>query len=654
MKFLAPLGLIALASIIALILIYIIKPNYQQKTVSSTFVWKLSLKYRKKRRPVNKLNNILVIICQILALALSALIIAQPYKDILANMPADEAIAIIDASGNMWAEYDDETRFERAVKKVKTLAKDLRLKQGILTVILAHEQAEQVVWRQKITSQVILQDINAKLDDLIIPGKERCSYGIADVTGAMKMSEDVLDINQRADVIYYTATSYMKDGFVQVDDVSQPNEWNAAIMNAYAEVVENNYAFTAEVASFGAPKSLIVSFKVNGINGADPLTNYDVWDFPVNCNGSGDRVTVVLNTSDYDKRNVYSYDSVEVTIRETGDEEGSVLEDALNLDNTYCIYGGVRPTLNVMYWSARPNIFFSSALLSVKNIIDTKKKQYTVHIEESSDNSVLTDLSGYDLYIFEHYYPETLPTDGVILLINPDRSSDGLGFSISHIETGSFTLSPGVDHPITKDMQVDRIEITQYLKFNYLSQSFKTLMYCGGDPILLAKEEGDQQLVLLSFSLNYSSFPLRADFPIFLYNCFQHFLPTTVEGNSFSVNESITLRARGESITVKATNSTDEITYTEFPTQIKLSTPGTYELHQVFRNDQIKDQIDKIFVKLPESVSNIFAEEDILENPMVYTAEGRDIIDLLIYFAIAIVAILFVEWILQLRINFAR
>ena len=45
---------------------------------------------------------------------------------------------------------------------------------------------------------------------------------------------------------------------------------------------------------------------------------------------------------------------------------------------------------------------------------------------------------------------------------------------------------------------------------------------------------------------------------------------------------------------------------------------------------------------------------DILENPMVYTSEGRDIIDLLIYFAIAIVAILFVEWILQLRINFAR
>ena len=53
MTWLAPLGLIALASILALIIIYIIKPNYQQKIVSSTYVGKLSLKYKKHRIPIN-------------------------------------------------------------------------------------------------------------------------------------------------------------------------------------------------------------------------------------------------------------------------------------------------------------------------------------------------------------------------------------------------------------------------------------------------------------------------------------------------------------------------------------------------------------------------------------------------------------------------
>ena len=49
MSLLVPLGLLGLLGIIALIIIYIIKPNYQNKFISSTFIWKLSLKYKKKK-----------------------------------------------------------------------------------------------------------------------------------------------------------------------------------------------------------------------------------------------------------------------------------------------------------------------------------------------------------------------------------------------------------------------------------------------------------------------------------------------------------------------------------------------------------------------------------------------------------------------------
>ena len=78
MRLLAPLGLIGLLGVVALIIIYIIKPNYQQKFISSTFVWKLSLKYRKKKLPFSKLRNILLFICQILAITIFAMIFAQP------------------------------------------------------------------------------------------------------------------------------------------------------------------------------------------------------------------------------------------------------------------------------------------------------------------------------------------------------------------------------------------------------------------------------------------------------------------------------------------------------------------------------------------------------------------------------------------------
>ena len=55
-KFLIPLGLLGLLGIVALILIYIIKPNFQQKLLSSTFLWRLSLKFKKKKM-MNQLMN---------------------------------------------------------------------------------------------------------------------------------------------------------------------------------------------------------------------------------------------------------------------------------------------------------------------------------------------------------------------------------------------------------------------------------------------------------------------------------------------------------------------------------------------------------------------------------------------------------------------
>ena len=80
MSLLVPLGLLGLLGIVVLIIIYILKPNYQQKLVSSTFIWKLSLKYRKKKIPVSTLRNILIIICQVLILTACAAILANPVR----------------------------------------------------------------------------------------------------------------------------------------------------------------------------------------------------------------------------------------------------------------------------------------------------------------------------------------------------------------------------------------------------------------------------------------------------------------------------------------------------------------------------------------------------------------------------------------------
>lgn len=77
MDLLVPIGLLGLIGLLILLIIYILKPNYQQKFVSSTYIWKLSLKYRKKKIPINKLRNVLILLCQVLICIAAALILVK-------------------------------------------------------------------------------------------------------------------------------------------------------------------------------------------------------------------------------------------------------------------------------------------------------------------------------------------------------------------------------------------------------------------------------------------------------------------------------------------------------------------------------------------------------------------------------------------------
>ena len=120
------IGLLSLISLIILLIIYILKPNYQQQFISSTYIWKLSLKYRKRRLPTSKLRNILLIICQVLLLLTLTAIIVRPVN-ITKETVENEAIIVVDASASMRTQYEGKTRFERAIDLVKEKANETNI-----------------------------------------------------------------------------------------------------------------------------------------------------------------------------------------------------------------------------------------------------------------------------------------------------------------------------------------------------------------------------------------------------------------------------------------------------------------------------------------------------------------------------------------------
>ena len=196
MSWLTPIGLLGLIGLIALIIIYIIKPNYQNKIISSTFIWKLSLKLRKKQIPISKLRSILLFICQVLAISTLAFILAQPVIKAEENEIVNEKIVILDASASMLTETNGETRFERAVEAVRLLADQTYQgdnSTGKITLIVAGEKASILASGVDAARKDMIYDA---LDVLVDPETDSpITYGRGDLAAAIKLAEETTAIN---------------------------------------------------------------------------------------------------------------------------------------------------------------------------------------------------------------------------------------------------------------------------------------------------------------------------------------------------------------------------------------------------------------------------------------------------------------------------
>ncbi|MBQ8719569.1 MAG: VWA domain-containing protein [Clostridia bacterium] len=629
MSWLTPLGFLGLIGLVILLIIYLIKPNYQQKIISSTYVWKLSLKFRKKKLPISRLRDLLLILVQVLAISTCAFILAQPFIEAEDKDAYSEKIVVIDASASMLTEVGGETRFDKAVYEVKELAKEVVSKNGVMSVILAADEASFVV--QRIGAD-FSSEIYDKLDALIDAADYKCTYGAADIDGAMKLAESVMAENPESEVILYTGTEYIDAGEVTVKSMRDVNDWNASLLNAQAIVNQNYYDFEIDVASYGRDADITVYLDIYGVNEEGATLN-----LVANARCSGDQTEKVI-FGNYENAtepaSVYTYDYAYVRIEQA---------DSFSHDNMLYLYGGTKPVLKIQYYSALPNPFFSGVLLSFR---DKLSNRWDVDITEVKLEAEPA-LSGFDIYIFEHTMPATLPSDGLVILANPDTAPYGSDIYIGPTNRYPYEVhfEPGEEHPLTQGMNIENITVTQYSRITMFDPEYAALAYIGEDPVLLAKNTDDSKVVVMPFSLNYSNLPLLLEFPYLMYNMIEYYVSSTITDYMFDVNETVTLNSRSPDLHVDGPGISE--TFVEFPGNLPLTLPGVYTLSQTpISGEQI---VDNFYVKVPEKECNIMRTEDTLTNPYYEPAEDPQDIDLVFYFALALVSLLFVEWWLQSR-----
>lgn len=631
MTWLAPIGFLGLTGIIALIIIYVIKPNYQKKMVSSTFVWKLSLKYRKKRLPVSRLNNILIFLCQLLILTICGLLLARPVIEQAKAGDENERIIIIDASASMRVTDGASTRFERAVTEARLLAEETIENGGVVSIIVADTDPTFLVQR---FGKDKLDDVLASVDELL-ENPDVCSYTSANMSSAVSLTEEVLRYNHEAQVFLYTGTEYLEKNGINVVDVSKDEEWNAAILNAEAEMNENNhYEITIDVGCYNRTDKVTVYCEIHGANGKDTkvLLQRDEYFDPTD-----EEQTVVFNTDDLDGQPLYSFDYLEVYV---------AVEDSFLEDNSFFYYGGNRPTIRIQYSSSKPNNYFGGVVRTIREVM---KGQWNIVFKElKADEAAATE--GFDLYIFEHKTPKVMPTDGVVLLVNPNGSPEGAGitFGNTYSVASDSTLATGISHELTKYVDFSRITIAQYTEILSFD-GYEELAYYKSQPVILAKNEDNAKIVVWAFDLNKSSLPLNPDFSFLIYNMFNYFIPSTITSNTFEIGDTVELAARGTNLKVEGNGL--EYSMTGKTGSITVTRPGAYTVTQTpMSGDELI--IENFYVRIPTDESNITRQVDSLPVADVDVEVKVEFEDLMFYFAIALVSLMFAEWLLQIKKNF--
>ena len=684
MSWLTPLGFLGLLGLVVLILIYIIKPNYQNKIISSTFVWKLSLKYKKNKIPLSKFRNILLLLCQILAIIVASFMLAQPYFAEEDETVATKKVFVIDASASMMSTTDTGvTRFEKALADIELkIDETLKLENSEVSIILAHDEASFLIQQATAFEKGEVTEVLTELN-IAAENKKACTYGEADISGAMKLAEKLTAYTPDVEVILYTDAHYIDDSNVTVENMCGERDFNVAILDTRMIRFDNRYTLEVDVVCYGQNTNVTVYAIVEGKKDTDnesedmldeikdglAPTSYEISTNVDLTDGVVKTISIPgFSKSDFDLEADYSeafekecpdlfatvsFSSVTARVEE---------EDVFPEDDSFSLLGGEKLPFKILYVSDNPNEYISTAFRIIREKLkyrwDIQFKEFIVIPEllNQKDGQVIPT-QGYDIYIYERYMPDVLPEDGISIISDPYYDINGAGFTIgSHKYLRELTyFEAGESHPIINNLDPAEIGVTEYTEITNCDAAYIPLLYCGTEAMLYATDKNDDStpnVVLMPFSLNYSTLPILVDFPLMMYNIVEYYMPSTINNYIFDVNQNVQLNSRGDQLIV-ITPEGNVSTLTEFPSKINVTTPGIYSLTQYKQvGDDVVDVTELFYVKIPDSESNVVAEFDILEGPQFMVPEEKeDIIntDILLYFAIALVTLLFCEWWLHTR-----
>jgi Ca-activated chloride channel family protein len=528
-------------------LLYFMRPKRQERVVSSTLLWQQASQDLQASRPWQRLRITALLLLQILAAIVIVLVLARP-ATFISSPIGGNMIIILQASASMQATDVPPSRFETARSDITNLIDGLGPNDQVSLITMAK------------TPQVLIAFSSDKSQFSSALQRAKVTNEDADLEQALSLATSLAAGHTDTQVLV------IGDGHVLPPDQTLVTPFpvrylqigtdapNAAVLALASNTIEGNKFALAQIANYSHHQRSI----------------------PVELYADGKLAGVQTATLPAEAMGALQWGPLPPTTRFL--HARIISQDAMTIDHeAWAIAGGSMHGRVLLV--TKGNSFLEASL----------RLQPNIDIYETTPDKY-TNVGNFDLTIFDGFVPSSLPS-GALFFVNPPRDSNVFGksgaeISISHISAGS-----DMQHLLN---QVDLSSIHVVRKTHQLSPAawMQPIIVTPETPLLIAGEQNDRRIGVLSFDLHDSDLPLQPTFPILIYNLVNWFLPLPVGGNAqVAPDTPITIQAwpGAERITITGPDQQPVTVAPPFPVATFHNTDkiGIYSVTQFTQNQEL-------------------------------------------------------------------
>ncbi len=484
-NFITPQAFALLGLIPLLVLLYLLKLRRSEVVIPSTMLWMKSLQDLTANAPFQKLRRNLLLLLQILILLLLVFALARPFMK-SSGTEGRNLCLLIDHSASMQTQEDDGTRLllaqEEALKVINVMER------GDKAMVIAFAESADV--RCELTDDLYylrsaIRGIEAHDTRSNVKDAAQIIRSLAPV------NPDVTSVVNGLEVLLFS------DG--NISEGERLSALSLPVQYIKTGTTRNNLGIT--------------QFSVRNTTAAEEerqcfIQVYNDGESPV-------ETTLSLYFEDHllgvDELTIAPGDTDEAIFVLPELDEGVLRaevdwEDALALDNSAWLSIKQETLIDVLLVGAPDSIGLS--LLRHVFSLDPRVKLAVGTPEQFVPNDDI------ELYVFDGWSPESLPA-GCLVFVNTLPALDGLEL------LGELPNPPVMaldnDHPLMRYTNPGNISIGKALQVS-LPSGASTLISTEGGPLVADISQALQPMLLITFDIGDSNWPLHLSFPLFMQN----------------------------------------------------------------------------------------------------------------------------------------